>query len=325
VWHHYVMLTRRLVLATPVLALPFAADAQARFDSFITGVRAEARRGGVSDAILDEAFEGVQPSAKVLELDHHQPEFTMTWAQFKAKILPPSRFENARTAYREERTLLTTVPRSYGCDGSVVLGIWGLESAFGTRTGNFRIVEALATLAFDGRRAAFFRVELLNALRILQDRDIAARAMTGSWAGAMGQPQFMPSAYLHYAVDADGDGKRNIWTDRADVFGSVANYLAKCGWRVGEPWGQRIEVPDHFTAGLAGRDATKTLAQWQALGVRREDGKPFSRGDVTGAVVMPDGIGGEAYMTYANFKVIRRYNPSDYYALSVGLVSNAVA
>ena len=144
------------------------------------------------------------------------------------------------------------MPRSFGCDPSVVLGIWGLESAFGTRTGNFRIVEALATLAFDGRRAPFFRAELINALRILQNRDISAHAMTGSWAGAMGQPQFMPSAYLHYAVDADGDGRRDIWTDRADVFGSVANYLAKCGWRLGEPWGQRIQVPENFTAGLAG-------------------------------------------------------------------------
>jgi membrane-bound lytic murein transglycosylase B len=319
------MLTRRLVLAAPALALPFAAKAQPGFEAFLSSVKAEARHQGISDSILDEAFEGVQPSPKVLELDRHQPEFTMTWAQFKAKILPQSRFENGRAAYRQDAALFDRVPRAYGCDPTVVLGIWGLESAFGKITGNFRIVEALATLAYDGRRAAFFRAELINALRILQNGDIRAHAMTGSWAGAMGQPQFMPSAYLHYAVDADGDGRRDIWTDRADVFGSVANYLGKSGWRVGEPWGQRIQVPENFTAGLAGRDATKTLAQWQALGVRREDGRPFSRSDVRGAVVMPDGVGGEAYMTYANFKVIRRYNPSDYYALSVGLLGNAVA
>ncbi len=319
------MLTRRLVLAAPAVLLPFAAQAGGSFEAFVSGVKADARRAGVSDSILKEAFEGVQPSAKVLELDRHQPEFTLTWAQFKAKIIPQSRFEAAREAYHREAALLARVPLAYGCDPSIVVGIWGLESAFGTRTGTFRIVEALATLAFDGRRAPFFRAELLNALRILQNGDIAAHAMTGSWAGAMGQPQFMPSAYLHYAVDADGDGKRDIWTDRADVFGSVSNYLAKCGWRIGEPWGQRIQVPENFTAGLAGRDATKTLAEWQALGVRRQDGRPFSRGDVRGAVVMPDGVGGEAYMTYANFKVIRRYNPSDYYALAVGLVGNAVA
>ena len=319
------MLTRRHLIAAPAALLPFAARADGRFDSFVAGVKAEARRSGVSNSVLDEAFDGVQPSPKVLELDRHQPEFTLTWAQFKAKIIPQSRFDAAREAYHREAALLARVPRAYGCDASIVVGIWGLESAFGAKTGTFRIVEALATLAFDGRRASFFRAELLNALRILQNGDITAHAMTGSWAGAMGQPQFMPSAYLHYAVDADGDGRRDIWNDRADVFGSVANYLAKSGWRLGEPWGQRIQVPENFTAGLGGRDTTKTLGQWQALGVRRQDGRPFSRPDVSGAVVMPDGIGGEAYMTYANFKVIRRYNPSDYYALAVGLVGNAVA
>jgi membrane-bound lytic murein transglycosylase B len=319
------MLTRRLLLAAPAALLPLAASADGRFDSFVSGIKTDARRSGVSDSILDEAFEGVQPSPKVLELDRHQPEFTLTWAQFKAKIIPQSRFDAAREAYHREAALLAKVPRAYGCDASIVVGIWGLESAFGAKTGTFRIVEALATLAFDGRRASFFRAELLNALRILQNGDISAHAMTGSWAGAMGQPQFMPSAYLHYAVDADGDGRRDIWNDRADVFGSVANYLAKSGWRLGEPWGQRIRIPENFTAGLEGRDATKTLGQWQSLGVRREDGRPFSRPEVSGAVVMPDGVGGEAYMTYANFKVIRRYNPSDYYALAVGLVGNAVA
>ncbi len=148
--------------------------------------------------------------------------------------------------------------------------------------------------------------------------------MTGSWAGAMGQPQFMPSSYLRYAVDADGDGRRDIWTDRADVFGSVANYLAKCGWRPGEPWGQQVRVPAGL-AGRTGRETMRPLSEWQADGVRRIDGTPFSRGDVRGAVMLPDGAGGEAFMVYANFNVIRRYNPSDFYALAVGLLGNAVA
>ena len=218
------------------------------------------------------------------------------------------------------------MPRAYGCDASVVLGIWGLESAFGKITGNFRIVEALATLAYDGRRAAFFRAELINALRILQNGDIRAHAMTGSWAGAMGQPQFMPSAYLHYAVDADGDGRRDIWTDRADVFGSVANYLAKSGWRVGEPWGPAHPGAGEFyrRAGGPGSHQDSCAMAGPRRAARGRQNR-FRAPDVRGAVVMPDGIGGEAYMTYANFKVIRRYNPSDYYALSVGLLGNAVA
>jgi membrane-bound lytic murein transglycosylase B len=319
------MLTRRLLLAAPLAALPLAATAEPRFSAFIASVRAEAARAGVSEAVLDEAFEGVQPSAKVLELDKHQPEFTMTWAQYKAHVLSQTRFEEGRAVYAREASLLGRITATYPADPHIVTAIWGLESAFGAHTGNFRVVEALATLGFGGRHPSYFRGELVNALRILQSGDIRTHAMLGSWAGAMGQPQFMPSSYLHYAVDADGDGKRDIWTNRADVFGSVANYLAKSGWRQGEPWGQQVQVPQNFTAGLGGRDATKSLGEWQQLGVRRADGRPFSRADVRGAIVMPDGVGGEAFMIYPNFKVIRRYNASDYYALAVGLLGNAVA
>jgi membrane-bound lytic murein transglycosylase B len=147
--------------------------------------------------------------------------------------------------------------------------------------------------------------------------------MTGSFAGAMGQPQFMPDAFMRYAVDFDGDGRRDIWDSKPDVLGSIANYLARSGWRYGEPWGQVISVPPGFDVAITGRDSPRTLGQWMALGVRRADGTPFSRSDVSGAVVIPDGAGGEAFMTYANFHAIRRYNPSDYYALAVGLLGDS--
>ena len=316
------MLTRRVCLAAPLASLPFTAAAKDPFGVFVAGVRAEAVRAGVRGATVDAAFEGVQPNPKVMELDHHQPEFTLTWAQYRQRVLPQSRLDLARETYAKEQGQLADITARYGADSRVVMGIWGLESGFGAHTGTYRIVEALATLAYDGRRAGYFRGELLNALRILDAGDVSPHAMTGSWAGAMGQPQFMPSSYLHYAVDADGDGRRDIWTDRADVFGSVANYLAKCGWRAGEPWGQAVRVPAGL-AGRTGREVVRTLGAWQALGVRRADGRPFSRADVRGAVVMPDGEGGEAFMVYANFNVIRRYNPSDYYALAVGLLGAA--
>jgi membrane-bound lytic murein transglycosylase B len=319
------MLTRRFVLAAPLAAFPFMAGAQDRFAAFLAGVRADALGAGLNGRVLDEALAGIRPNAKVLELDRHQPEFTLSWAQYKARVLPQTRLEAGRAAYGENAGRLSQITRIFPADPRIVVGIWGLESGFGAHTGNYGIVEALATLAFDGRRQSYFRGELINALRILDNGDVTSRAMTGSWAGAMGQPQFMPSSYLHYAVDADGDGKRDIWTDRADIFGSIANYLAKCGWRQGEPWGQRVLVPDGFVAGNTGRDVSRSLSEWQAMGIRREDGRGFSRGDVRGAVVMPDGQGGEAFMTYANFRVIRRYNPSDYYALAVGLLGNAVA
>jgi membrane-bound lytic murein transglycosylase B len=325
------MLTRRTCLAAPLAVLPslaFAPTASAQgagFAAFVAGVRAEAVRAGVRGRTVDEAFEGVQPNPKVLQLDHHQPEFTLTWAQYRARVLPEKRLAAGRASYAAQAGLLQSVSSRYRCDPRIVVGIWGLESNFGERTGTYRIVEALGTLAYDGRRASYFRGELINALRILDAGDVSPHAMTGSWAGAMGQPQFMPSSYLRYAVDADGDGRRDIWTNRADVFGSVANYLARCGWRWGEPWGQPILVPNSLRAGDTGRDRVRPLAEWQAAGVRRIDGSRFSRGDVRGAVILPDGAGGEAFMVYANFNAIRRYNPSDYYALGVGLLAYAVA
>jgi len=317
------MLTRRLALAAPFAFAPLPALA-AGFASFLAGVRADARRAGVREAVIDDALAGLQPNSDVLRLDRHQPEFTLTWAQYRARVLPGSRLAAARVHYSSDGALLAEVGTHFGVDPRIVVGIWGLESGFGANTGGFSVVQALATLAYDGRRAEFFRGELMNALRILNAGDIGARGMTGSYAGAMGQPQFMPSAYLRYAVDYDGDGRRDIWTSRPDIFGSVANYLARSGWRRGEPWGQPVAVPPSYS-GPSGRDAMLALSEWERLGVRRADGGKFSRGDVHGALVLPDGAGGEAFLVYWNFHVIRRYNPSDFYALAVGLLGYAAA
>lgn len=318
------MLPRRsILLAAPALALSTRAIAAGgSFDDFLAGLRAQASRAGIRPAIIDAALAGLSPNPKILQLDRHQPEFTLTWAQYRARVIPQSRLDGAAAAFRANAALLRQIGARFGVDPRMVVGIWGLESNFGVRTGNFGEVGALATLAYDGRRAAFFRAELLNALHILNDGDVTPAAMTGSWAGAMGQPQFMPSSYLRYAVDYDGDGRRDIWHSLPDVFASIANYLARCGWRGAEPWGQPVQVP----AGLvlaSDRDATRTLGAWEAMGIRRIDGTRFSRTDVPGALVLPDGPGGEAFMVYGNFHVIRRYNPSDYYALAVGLLGYA--
>jgi membrane-bound lytic murein transglycosylase B len=319
------MITRRLAVSAALASLAVPAEAAAGgFAAFLAGLRAEAARDGISPRIVRAALDGLTPNADVLRLDRHQPEFTLTWAQYRARVLPDRRLAAARDHYGRNATLLTEVGQHFGVDPRIVVGIWGLESGFGANTGGFSVVQALATLAYDGRRAGFFRGELLKALRILDNGDIAPRAMTGSYAGAMGQPQFMPSAYLSYAVDYDGDGKRDIWTNRADIFGSVANYLARCGWRAGEPWGQPVRLPNNY-AGPSGRDQMRPLGSWQADGLRRADGTAFSRGDVRGALVLPDGASGEAFLVYHNFHVIRRYNPSDYYALAVGLLGYAAA
>lgn len=327
-WHKAAMLTRRQSFLAAASSLVLAGPARAvePFASFVASVKAEARRAGISEATLTAAFAGVQPNQRVIELDRRQPEFTLTWPEYRARVLPQARLQAAREHYDRERALLERVEAQYGVDPFVILGIWGIESAFGTNKGNYRLVESLSTLAWEGRRAAYFRKELLNALRILDAGDVPPAKLTGGWAGAMGQPQFMPSSYLAYAVDFEGHGRRDIWDSKPDVFASIANYLARNGWRRGEPWGQPVRLPPGFNVASAGRERRRTLGEWSRDGVLREDGKPFSRTDVSGAVIVPDGTPpGEGFMVYANFMSIRRYNPSDFYALAVGLLGNAAA
>ena len=319
------MITRRTtILAAAAAAGVAPAQAQGSFEAFVAGVKAEARRAGIRDTTLASAFAGVVPNQRVIELDRRQPEFTLTWPEYRARVVPPARVQAARENYARQRGLLERVEAQYGVDRFTILGIWGIESAFGANKGNYRLVEALSTLAWEGRRAAYFRKELLNALRILDAGDVTPGRLTGGYAGAMGQPQFMPSSYLSYAVDFDGDGRRDIWDSVPDVLGSIGNYLARSGWRRGEPWGQPVRVPPGFGGG--GRDTKRTLGEWSRMGVVREDGQAFGRSDIMGAIVVPDGaVAGEAYMVYANFTAIRRYNPSDFYALAVGLLGNAAA
>lgn len=319
------MLTRRHILAAPILALPMEAlAAPTNFQAFVTSLRAEARKAGIAEATLERAFAGVVPNQKVLDRDRHQPEFTMTWARYKTLVINDQRIANGRDIVARERTLFRQVEQKFGVGPGVIAGIWGLESGFGVTTGDFRVIEALATLAWDGRRASFFRGELMAALKILDHGDIAPAKMMGSYAGAMGQPQFMPSSYLRYAVDFEGHGKRDIWTSRPDVLGSIANYLAKSGWRAGEGWGQQIVLPATIDATSTGRDVMRPLGEWIRLGVRPLDGAWRAGSDTPAAIVAPDGQGGEAFVVHANFKAIRRYNPSDFYAIAVGLIGDRV-
>jgi membrane-bound lytic murein transglycosylase B len=319
------VVTRRSVLASVVPAALASADAAAApesFTSFLRGVRAEALRAGLAPATLDQALGRLSPNQQVLDRDRHQPEFTMTWNRYRALLLTDQRIANGRAAVAQDRALLQRVQDRYGVSAAVITGIWGLESSFGTKNGEFHVIDALATLAWDGRRSAFFRGELLAALKIVDHGDVSTARMTGSYAGAMGQPQFMPTSYLRYAVDFEGHGKRDIWTSKPDVLASIANYLARSGWHTGEAWGQSILVPAGFDMAAVGRDNGRSVADWARQGVRPLEGRWLSPMDSRGAVIMPDGASGEAFMAYANFNVIRRYNPSDFYALLVGLLGD---
>jgi membrane-bound lytic murein transglycosylase B len=288
----------------------------------LNGVRTEAQSAGIQPATLDRAFAGVVVNQKVLERYRHQPEFTLTWAQYRALVVTDKRVVAGRQVVAANHALFQLVEQRYGVGPAVIAGIWGLESSFGTGTGDFRVVEALATLAWEGRRASFFRGELMAALKILEHGDIAPGAMTGSYAGAMGQPQFMPSSYLRYAVDFEGNGRRNIWTSKPDVLGSIANYLAKSGWRSGETWGQAVVAPAGVSA--PGRDVMRLVSEWARAGVRPLSGGWAARADAPAGLVAPDGAGGETFLVFANFAAIRRYNPSDFYAIAVGLIGDQV-
>jgi membrane-bound lytic murein transglycosylase B len=316
------MLRRRtLIAAAAALApLPAAADG---FATFVAGVKAEARRTGIRPATLERAFAGVHMNPKVIELDQHQPEFTLTWEQYRDRVVTDARIAHGRELYARHRALLSAVTSRYGVGPGVIMGIWGLESDYGKSTGGFNVIEALATLAWNGRRSAFFRSELMDALRILDHGDIAPAQMSGSYAGAMGQPQFMPDSFLKFAVDFSGNGRRDIWNDLGDIFASVANYLAKSGWSDRVPWGVPARLPAEFNPALAGRENHRRVAEWAALGVRPAGGALPA--ETVAAVILPAGPGGEAFLVcHPNFLAIRRYNPSDFYCLSVGLIGDRV-
>jgi membrane-bound lytic murein transglycosylase B len=332
------MLTRRtLIAAAPAVAmLPSLAAAQQpapkpaltmppleSFQPFIAGVKAEAARAGIKQTTLDRAFAGVRVNQRVIELDRRQPEFTMTWEQYRSRIVSEDRVARGRVLYGQHRALLARVTERYHVPPGVIMGIWGLESNYGQSSGGFNVIEAVATLAWEGRRAAFFRSELMDALKILDSGDVPAAQMIGSYAGAMGQPQFMPDSFLKFAVDFSGTGKRDIWNDIGDVFGSVANYLAKSGWSDRLPWGVAARLPPGFDTTQTGRDHRKPVAEWARMGVQAlGNGLPP---DAVAAVIQPGGAGEEAFLAcHPNFLAIRRYNPSDFYCLSVGLIGDRV-
>jgi membrane-bound lytic murein transglycosylase B len=235
-----------------------------------------------------------------------------------------SRIERGRELLAQHRPLLEEIGAAYGVQPRFIVALWGIETNFGTYTGGFPVIQALATLAHDGRRSSYFREELLNALQILDDGHIDVARMQGSWAGAMGQSQFMPSSFLRFAQDYDGDGRRDIWTTEADVFASAASYLAGFGWDADQTWGRQVRLPAGFDAGLADLEIRKPLSEWQRLGVRRADGQNLPAGDLTASLVLPDGPGGPAFLVYDNYRTIMRWNRSTYFATTVGILADRI-
>ena len=295
------------------------------FQIWLGKLRVEAEGKGISQSILDEALAGIQPIPRVIELDRRQPEFTLTFTQYRDRVVPQSRIKKGRVKYQENRDLLEEIGGKIGVQPRFIVALWGIETDFGRVTGGFKVIPALATLAHDGRRSAFFRKELLNALQILHEGHIAPKEMMGSWAGAMVQSQFMPSSFLAHAVDYDGDGRRDIWTTRPDVFASAANYLVKSGWRADQTWGREVKLPRDFDFALADLKVRKPIGGWQALGVRQPDGGDLPTRQLSASIVLPEkGKMSPAYLVYSNYRTTLRWNRSTYFALAVGLLSDGI-
>ena len=309
------MLGSVLALPTSTL-LPHLAQAD-DFSTFLEGLRARALARGIPQSVIDETTAGLVPNADVLQLDKHQPEFTLTWAQYSTRVLNAGRVAQGKAKARGSASLLAAVTSQFGVDAAPLLGIWGIETNYGTTMGDFDVIDALTTLAWD-RQSSFFSGEVISAMRIVANGDAPAEKLIGSYAGAMGQPQFMPSVYLSTAIAFTGSGQPDIWTSDADTLASMSNYLVKAGWQSGQPSSEPVLAPAKFNIAATGRQNVQTIGYWLRYGVQRLPGAANLPPDMPAAMLMPDGDGGQAFLIYRNFKVIRRYNASDYYALAVG-------
>ncbi len=298
----------------------------ADFDRWLDEFKQEAREQGVSDETLDKAFVGVKPSPRVVKLDRSQPETIQTFQDYFDKRVTPYRIELGRKQYKANRALLQKIESRFGVQGRFIAAFWGMETSYGRFSGGHYVIAALTTLAYDPRRAKFFRKQLLDALLILDEGHITVDRMKGSWAGAMGQTQFMPSTFRAYAMDGDGDGKINIWESKADAFASAANYLSSIGWRDDQTWGREVMLPEGFDQALIKGKVKKSLAEWQALGVRKLFGKDLPARELMATVVQPDGPGERAFITYpANYSAILDWNRSHKFAIAVGTLADEIA
>jgi membrane-bound lytic murein transglycosylase B len=319
---------RALLAAAPLLAMSLgggiAAPAGNDFNQFLAAVRRDAIARGIRPATIEAAFQQIGYLPRVVELDRKQPEHKMTFTEYFQKVVTQQRIDEARQKLADNWGLLQQVWQRYRVQPRFIVTLWGVESNFGRMMGTFNVPAALATLAYDGRRGAMFRTELLAALKILDQGNVAPTQMVGSWAGAMGQCQFMPTTYLTYAVDFNGDGRRDIWSSTPDVLGSIGHFVSRLGWRGDENWGQVVVVPGGFDSRLAGLETSRPVSEWAKLGVRPAAATGFSGGEPAASLVLPDGVGGTALLVYDNFRAIKKWNNSNYFAAAVGYIADSI-
>jgi len=333
------LLTTVLSLGTVTQSMAAKAElTEEGFANYVVELKAEALSKGFSQALIDESFANVKFHKRAVKADRAQPENVETLDTYLPKRVPKWKVDKARALYKEHKELLTQIGDKYQVQPRFIVALWGLETNFGKFTGGYNVVSALSTLAYEGRREVFFKKQLMAALTILEQGHISSDNMKGSWAGAMGQNQFMPTSFLSYAVDGDGDGKKDIWQNKTDVFSSMANYLQKEGWNDELTWGRQVKLPKDFDYTLAipkntgsrknwlkaWAETERTLSQWQALGVRRADGTNLPTVDIKAALVFPDDKNGRVYLAYDNYKSLMHWNLSYYFVSSVGHLSDRI-
>ncbi len=310
------------ILALAALAAATPASAQADFGSCLSGLRSQAAAKGVSGQAFDVATRGVTPDLSILELMNNQPEFKTAIWDYLSALVDEERVQDGRNAMRQWGQALATAEARFGVDRHAIAGVWGVESNFGKDIGGRPLVQSLSTLACYGpRRREYFTGELMATLKIVQDGDINPANLRGSWAGAFGHTQFMPSTFQRLAVDGDGDGRRDIMASVPDAVHSTANFLKKAGWENGLPWGYEVRLPANFNAGLAGRKSKKPLSTWAAMGVTRIDGRPLS-GSYAAGIIIPAGVNGPAFLVTRNFDAVYSYNAAESYGLAIALLGD---
>ncbi|MFQ3176284.1 MAG: membrane-bound lytic murein transglycosylase B [Psychromonas sp.] len=294
------------------------------FSDYVEQIKIEAKKNGINSNVIENAFAKVEFLQRSVKSDKEQPEFKLTLDTYIPRAVPDWKVEQARAAYKKHYQLLQEIGKAYGVQPRFIVALWGIETNFGRFTGNNYIISALTTMAYEGRREALFKKQLFAALNILQQGHVEPDNFIGSWAGAMGQVQFMPTSYLNYAVDYDGDGKKDIWNTYADIFASAANYLKTEGWNNNETWGRQVILPDNFDLQLSESKQKKSLQEWQNLGVRRYDGSALPKVDINASIVIPDDKNGRIYLAYNNYHVLMHWNRSYYFATAVSYLSERI-
>ncbi len=326
------------IICSVCISTSALANTQEKFDEYVANLKQEAAQKGYDSQLIEDAFATAKFKKKVISADKSQPEVVETLETYLPKRVPQWKIDRARKLYAENKDVLEQVAKEFGVQARFIVALWGLESNFGKIQGGHNVISSVVTLAFDGRRETMYKNQLWAALDILKAGHITLDKFKGSWAGAMGQTQFMPTSFNAYAVDYDKDGRKDIWTTQADAFASIANYLKQAGWNDDLTWGRQVKLPEGFDKNYVLKRGTKTrkqwleywaksersLADWQALGVRKMDGTDLPNVDVTAALVMPDDMGGLMYLAYDNYKALMHWNRSYYFATSVGYLSDRI-